>query len=139
MTPNDDEVASPRRFPRTLAYPMLLGIAIAGIYGGIRLGSIESIASVALASQNHTPVENWTIFLLSLGIVLFMYVGHIHAHRTLRVSAASLVAALGSLAALLLFGAWGLCGVVAVRGFSFALHAWRRRSRVQPLVRNSER
>lgn len=138
MTLNATDEPSPRRFPRALAYPILLGIPIAGIYGGIRLGNIESIAVLAPASQNDTPVENWTLFLLSLGIVLFMYLAHIHAHRTVRVSPASLVAALVSLAALLLFGAWGLVGLGAVGILSFTLYYRRRRSRIQTPGRDSE-
>jgi len=131
---------SPRRFPRILAYPILLSIPIAGIYGGIRLGSIDSFADVALVSQNGTPVENWTLFLLSLGIVLFIYLAHSYAHGTFRVRPASLVTALVSLAALLLFGAWGLYGLTAICFLSFAFYYHKRRSQTQtPDVRDNAR
>lgn len=122
---------STRRFPRMLAYPILLSIPIAGIYGGIRLGSIDSISNVALASQNGTPVENWTLFFLSLGIVSFMYLTHSYAHGTWRVRPASLITALVSLAALLLFGAWGLYGLTAISLMSFAFYWRKRRSQTQ--------
>jgi len=123
-----------------LAYPILLSIPIAGIYGGIRLGSIDSMSNFALVSQNGTPVENWTLFFLSLGVVLFMYLTHSYAQGTWRVRPAPLIAALVSLAALLLLGAWGLYGLGAASLMSFAFYWCKRRWQTQtPEVRDDAR
>jgi hypothetical protein len=110
MTLANDVETPGKRFPRALAYPFLLVVLIGGIFGGIRLGSSELGSTVALASQNDTPIENWTLFFIGIGIVMFLYLERSYAQRNFAVSLTSLLVALAALLALLLFGAWGLGG-----------------------------
>jgi len=131
MTLSSDTAVPVRRFPRALAYPFWVVVLVCGIFGGIKLGGSQIASRVVLASQNDTPVENWTLFLLGIGVVMFFYVDHLYAHRSFRVPLAPMFVAVAALAALLLFGAWGLGGIAVACVLTYVAYYLRWRLRTQ--------
>jgi hypothetical protein len=115
-----------------VAYPLLLSLPIVALVGGIRLGKSDALSHVALLSQRGTPVENWTLFLISIGIVGFLYLGHCYETGTYRVRLGAVAVATGSSAALLLFGAWGLYGATVAAGILYAIARNSQRLRDLP-------
>ncbi len=61
-----------------------------------------------LSSQNGTPVENWTLSLIAASIAIFMYLSWAYGNRTFRARPATFLLVLFYIAAIFLFGVWGL-------------------------------
>jgi len=112
MIPDSNRPA--RSVSRWIAYPLLLMLPIACIYGGIRLGSAGVASGFMLASHNHTPVENWTLSLITLGVAAFMYGYWAYSNHTFRFSIGSFILVIAYAAMMFVFGAWGLYGLFAV-------------------------
>jgi hypothetical protein len=119
-----------REVPRALAYPLLLCIPIVALLGAIKLVQKEALSRVAVLSQHGTPVENWMLFLIAVGIVGSLYLGHCYAHRLYRVPQSVVVTAIVSFVALLVFGAWGLYALVSINMLWYAIA--RRHRRLPP-------
>lgn len=100
-----------RSIPRLVAYPLLIALPIASVYGGIKLGSARVGAGLMLASQQGTPVENWTLSLIALSIALFMYASWAYGNRTLRAKSSTFVLAATYIVVMFVFGAYGLFAV----------------------------
>ena len=118
----------PKRTPsRLVLYPVLLAIPIGSIYAGIRLGSAGVGEQLMVSSQNGTPVENWTLFFIAASIALVMYANWAYNNRTLRFRLASFLVAATYIAAVFVFGVWGLyaMGIPSI----LCLFAWFRYKR----------
>ena len=102
---------APRDVPRLLAYPLLFIVPIACIFFGILLGKNEVGAQLMLSSQHGTPVENWTLSLITASIALFMYASWAYGNRTLRARPTTFLLVFAYIAAIFVFGVWGLYAI----------------------------
>jgi hypothetical protein len=120
--------------PRWIAYPLLLAIPVVCIYAGIGLGNAGVASHLMVTSHNGTPIENWTLSLITVCIALFMYGAWARAHRSFRFRPSTLLLVIAYIAAIFLFGAWGLLGSFVLSAFSLLAIAFRRRINNPPLT-----
>ena len=97
-----------RTISRWVLYPILFAVPIASIYAAIRLGAAGVGTQLMFSSQNDTPVENWTLFFIATSIALVMYANWAYNNRTLRFRLATFLLAVTYIAAVFVFGAWGI-------------------------------
>ena len=82
-----------------------------------------------LASHNGTPVENWTLSLIAISVAMFMYASWAYSNRTLRARPTTFILIFVFIAAVFVFGAWGLYAT-AIPSVLF-LFVWMRYKRRQ--------
>ncbi len=113
-----------RTISRLVLYPVLLAVPIGSIYLGIKLGSAGVGTELMVSSQNGTPVENWTLFFIATSIALVMYANWAYSNRSLRFKLPTFLLAATYIAAVFVFGVWGLyaMGIPSI----LCLFAWFR-------------
>lgn len=134
MTDGSKKNGEKARFPRLLAYPLLIIGAIAAILFGLGLSDIEPLADIAITSQRGSPAENWVMFLLVIWIAALLYAIHAFEHRTPVVEGQNVALVAVTAVLVLLFGMYGATAVAVLSTIGVVVMIVTQRAKLAALV-----